>query len=192
MKKFNIHIEGTNPLIMHSARLANPLDVQSKSLKKISSKRQKTDDDYMEMARIEHGGGLYIGDQTGPFIPGDNIFRALWDAAKKTKQGVKFKEAVVITTDENALIYSGPRDVVGLWGDKNFVHEASVKVGTARIMRTRPIFKTWELDVEGIVDANILDFEDLKSIGETAGLVIGLGDWRPRYGRFIATVTEIK
>jgi len=192
MKKFNIHIEGTAPLLMHSSRLSNPLDPATKAFKKVSGKRTKTDEDHLEMARLEHAGSLYIGDQTGPFVPGDNVFRCLWDAAKKSKSGVKVKEGVVITSDASPLIYAGPRDIAGLWADSNFVHQASVKVGMARVTRTRPVFAQWSTDVQGLVDPNILDIEDLGSIAETAGMIIGLGDWRPRYGRFVATLTEVK
>jgi hypothetical protein len=36
-----------------------------------------------------------------------------------------------------------------------------------------------------------LDLSSLKGIVEKAGKFIGLGDWRPRYGRYIATVEEV-
>jgi hypothetical protein len=36
----------------------------------------------------------------------------------------------------------------------------------------------------------VIDLAELVSIAETAGHLIGLGDWRPRFGRFTATVTR--
>ena len=57
-------------------------------------------------------------------------------------------------------------------------------------MRCRPIFREWVTDAKGMLDPNILDFEELVQIADTAGNLIGLGDWRPRYGRFEAAVRQ--
>ena len=192
MKKFTISIEGIEPLLMHSARLSNPLDPAARAIKKVSGKRNKTDEDHEEMARLEHQGSLYFDAEVGVYIPGDNIWRSLYDAAKKHKLGVKVKEGVYIETSVNPLAYGGPRDIDGLWADKNYIHQASVKVGTSRVTRTRPIFRQWSVEADGILDQNVIDFDDLRLIVETAGQIIGLGDWRPRFGRYSATVTEVK
>lgn len=192
MYNFTITIEGTAPLLMHNSRLANPLDPATKALKKVTSKRQKTDDDHAEMARLEFLGGLYVDPDIGPYIPGENLWRALYDAAKKFKQGVKVKEGVFISTDVNPLGYTGPRDAEDLWSNENFRHMASVKVGMQRVMRCRPTFREWRVQADGILDPNILEPSDLANIAETAGSLVGLGDWRPRFGRFTATIGENK
>ena len=188
MIEFNITMTGTAPLLMHSSRLSNPLDPATKAIKKVSGKRTKTDDDHLELARLEHAGSLYFDETIGPYIPSDNIWRSLFDGAKKHKFGVKVKEGVVFQTDVNPLSYTGPRTVDGLWEDENFRHTASVKVGMARVTRTRPMFRQWVTEATGLLDPNVLDLEDLRMLAETAGSLIGLGDWRPRYGRYIAQI----
>lgn len=185
---FTITVSGTAPLIMHNGRLSDPLDPATKSLKAITGLRKKSDEDHEAMSRVEHAGGLYLDPDIGPYLPADNIWRALLDAAKKTKQGKTFQEAVIITTDVNPLSYNGPRDAAGLYADANFVFRKSVKNQMNRVMRTRPIFQTWSTSAEGVCDEALLNFRDLKEIAERAGAVIGLGDWRPRYGRFTAEV----
>lgn len=190
MIEFSITIEGTAELLMHNSRLANPLDPAAKALKRVTSKRSKTDDDHEEIARLEHAGSLYLDPDVGPYLPADNVWRCLYDAAKKHKLGPRIKEGVVITTTVNPLAYKGPRDAAGLWEDENFRHMASAKVGMQRVMRCRPVFRDWRTEVDGILDPNVLDLVDLKAIAETAGSVIGLGDWRPRYGRFVASVEQ--
>jgi hypothetical protein len=192
MIKFRIDIQGTAPLLMHSSRLSNPLDPATKALKKVTGKRSKTDEDHAEASRLEHAGGLYIDADLGPFVPAENISRSLVDGAKLSKRGVKVTRGLFIETDVNALVYRGPRDVEGLWKDENFRHMASVKVGTSRVMRCRPHFKDWQVSADGLLDANILDLDELSDIATTAGQVIGLGDWRPRFGRYTATITELK
>lgn len=188
---FKITMTGVRPLLMHSARLANPLDTTVKALKAISSKRAKTDDDHIEMARLEYAGSLYINADLGPYIPGENIERCLVDGGKITKKGTAITRALFIKTDINPLLYRGPRDVDGLWLDENFRHVASVKVQQNRVMRTRPMFQTWTVEAEGVLDTSILAEDELCSIAETAGNMIGLGDYRPRFGRFTVTVEPV-
>lgn len=189
--KFRITCTGTADLLMHNVRLANPLDPATKAMKAVTSKRVKTDADHEELARLEHAGSLYSDEVVGPYIPGQNIERCLVDAAKVTKSGVKVTRGVFVYTDVNPLAYPGPRDTASLWADQNFRHFASVKVGTSRIMRCRPVFRTWKVDAEGELDTSVLNLSELRSIAVTAGQMIGLGDYRPRYGRFEATVEEL-
>lgn len=191
MIRFSIDITGTTPLLMHNSRLANPLDPVVKSIKKVTSKTKKTDEDHEEIARLEHAGSLYIDEVVGPYIPGGNIERALLDAARVSRQGKTIERGVFIETNINPIAYKGPRTTDGLWADENFRHMASVKVQRARTMRCRPVFRDWKTSAEGILDPSIIDFEALSDICTTAGQIIGLGDWRPRFGRFVAEVKQL-
>lgn len=182
---------GTTPLLMHNARLSNPLDEVAKAMKRISAKRTKTEEDYAEMARLEHSGGLYFDTDIGPYLPGQNFERCLVDAARITKSGKKIERGVFVETNVNPVFYEGPRDVSGLWDNENFRHSASVKVGQVRVTRTRPQFRTWKVDAEGEYDATVINLEELREIAGTAGRMIGLGDWRPRYGRFSAEIERV-
>lgn len=188
MINFTLTIEGTAPLLMHNARLSDPLDPATKALKRVSSKRTKTDDDHVAVAEAEYRGGLYLDPDVGPYIPGENIAACLFEGAKLNKLGVKVKRGMLISTDINPLVYTGPRNADGLWADENFRHRASVKVGTARVIRTRPVFTTWRAQCDGVLDESQLDLEQLGQIAENAGAFIGLGDWRPRFGRFVSKV----
>jgi hypothetical protein len=185
---FTITITGTAALLMHNGRLADPLDPATKALKAATSKRTKTDADHLEISRVEFIGGLYLDPDVGPYLPADNIWKTLQMAAKKSKQGKQVEEGVIITSDVNPLAYPGPRDVDGLWQNSNFVFRKTVVNQRNRVSRTRPIFQQWKVDAEGIIDENVINLADLRTIAERAGNLVGLGDWRPRYGRFTATV----
>jgi hypothetical protein len=189
--RFRMTCEGTTPLLMHNARLSNPLDEVVKESRKISAKRKKTEEDHEEMARLEHMGGLYFDPDVGPYLPGQNFERCLLDAARITKAGKKIERGVFVETNVNPLAYEGPRDVDGLWADQNFRFMASVRVQTNRVTRTRPQFRQWKTAAEGIYDPEIIDLDELAGIAGTAGRLIGLGDWRPRFGRFEAQVEAI-
>jgi len=176
---------------MHNVRLADPLDPIARQLKRVSSHRNKTDEQHEEMARLEHMGGLYMDPVIGPFIPGQNIERCLVEAARITRAGKKIERGVFIETDVNPLSYDGPRDVDGLWKDARFRHRAAVGVTTNRVMRTRPLFMSWRVEAEGSFDPDVISIEEFSDIAATAGLMIGLGDYRPRFGRFAGTVEEV-
>lgn len=183
-----ITITGTTPLLMHNGQLADKLNPWTKQRAQVTSKKKKTDDDEMEVRRLEFLGSLYTADGIGPYVPGENIARALRDAATITKQGRDVVRGLFVTTDVCPLAYRGPRDPDALWADENFRNVAPVKQQMSRIIRCRPQFREWRVAADAILDTNVLDLEDLKRITDTAGTMVGLGDWRPRYGRFTATV----
>lgn len=184
---FEITLTGVRPLLMHSARLSNPLDPMAQAMRKVHSKKQKTDDDYRELAYREWLGSVYA-DADGPYVPGENIERMLVDSAKLTRDGQNIKRGVLVQTDYCTLNYVGPRDVETLARDENYRLMASVKVGMSRVMRCRPMFRSWQLTASGYLDESILSPDDFRAIVERAGRLVGLGDWRPRYGRFDAEV----
>lgn len=191
MSRFRLTCVGTHALLMHNSRLSNPLDPTAKAMKRITSKRIKTEEDHVALAQLEHAGGLYFDPDLGPYLPGQNFERCLVDAARITKSGKKIERGVFIDSDINPLFYDGPRDAELLWKDENFRHSASVKVGTQRVTRTRPQFRQWKVDAEGQYDPSVINLQELAEIADTAGKMIGLGDWRPRFGRFVATVEKI-
>lgn len=188
--KVRLTIVGTTSLLMHNARLSDPLDPFTRELKKVSSKTKKTEDDHFEMARIEFEGGMYFDDEMGPYIPGANVHRCLVEGAKLNRFGKSVERGVIVVDEVHPLGYEGPRTVKELWEDKNFVSRMSVGVTTSRVMRTRPVFRHWALVANLIVDTGQLDLEQISNIADKSGQMIGLGDHRPRFGRFEVQVVK--
>jgi len=54
----------------------------------------------------------------------------------------------------------------------------------ARVMKTRAIIRDWELDFVINVVNDSINFDTLQDIVTAAGAFNGIGDWRPKYGRF--------
>lgn len=130
--RIKLTITGTSPLLVHNIRLANPLDPIAREMKTISAKRKKTDEDHELLARLEFEGGLYWTDDIGPYIPGVNVEKALVEGGRITKQGKQVERGLFVSDNEIPLLYSGPRDVKGLWADQSFVSTMAVKVGQSR------------------------------------------------------------
>ena len=184
MKTVAIKITGKAPLLMHSDRFANPLDPLTKDHKELTSKRKKTDDDHHAIARSEFIGGCYWRKDRGFFLPAQNLDACLIAGAKLQKLGVKFKQGVQVLEDELTFEGYEKKSPEQLWKDPEFVDCRGVKVGTAKIMRYRPIFRSWTLSATIMVNEDVVNVNEVKKAAQDAGALIGLGDYRPRFGRF--------
>lgn len=193
MKELKFKIKGVAPLLMHNSRMANPLDDYAQFIRPLTKKKNKTDADHHEIARIEWEAGLYLRDGT-VVMPAANIQACLWEASKRTKNGKKFQAGVMIAEDYFKLEHKGPKIQVNGNGkipiadlDKYFPlfkDQSLVKVSQARTVRTRPIFYDWNLTMSLFFDESVLDARTIVSILEDAGRFVGLCEKRPRLGRF--------
>lgn len=189
-KSLRFRLNGVTPLLVHNAaRLANPCDDLAKELKRVSSKRKKTDSDFEEMARIEFIGSLYVNGEGEPVIPGTNLRAMLCEGAKAVKLGKLFKENIQIPFNSK-IIYEGPGHYEQLWGDKRFIHAALVRVGTSKVMRTRPQFPVWSLETEVFFDDDNVRGDQILEVLRDCGRRGMLGDWRGTFGHFEASMTE--
>ena len=68
--------------------------------------------------------------------------------------------------------------------DPEHVDCRGVKVGTSKIMRYRPILRKWSIKATIVVNEDVVNISEVKKAAQDAGALIGLGDYRPRFGRF--------
>jgi hypothetical protein len=183
-----VRITGTRPLLMHAAIFADPLNPLTKAHKELTSKRKKTDEDHEAIAKSEWLGGLYI-DEQGPFIPGVNIEAALVSGGKLSKLGTQLKRSVEIMDEKCHLEYEGPKSAEKLWL-AGFYDARSVKIQTARLVRYRPIFRKWSCVCEIAYDAQTINKEQVIKCLEDGGQYCGVGDYRPKFGRFDVEVIK--
>lgn len=188
-KRMKVKIKGIVPTILHNGQAADPLNSFAKKMKKYTSKRNKTDEDHYEMARIEWFSCLYVNDKGRIVWPADAIERMIIDAAKKTRCGTKAKSGLWIEGDA-VIDYEGPKDPQKLWeynsdiSSNKFISRVSAVVNKNKVMRTRPIFRDWELSFVVCYDTDVFNKEEIIGFIKTGGKMVGLSDWRPRYGRF--------
>lgn len=177
-------LRGIAPLLMHSSRLADPLSPAARALAEITTKRRKTVADHEEMARREWYGGLSVDADKAPCVPLEVLEAAIAAGARAEKRGKQALAGVIVEAPAK-LDYDGPRDLAELWADERFRLRVPVKVGTARVMRTRPRFDGWSALVVVKVLPDFVNTADIRRFLVTAGEQIGIGDWRPRFGRFV-------
>jgi hypothetical protein len=171
------------PLLCHNGQLANPLNEIAHQMKTISGKRQKTDADLEELARLEWYGSLYLDDDQQPCLPGEVLEAAFVQAARRQRRGTQ-AQAGIICPANYPLEYDGPSKLDELWQRSEFRLTVPARVKNNRVMRTRPCFPTWAATIEVQHDASLLNANQVREIVRRTGSEVGVGDWRPRYGRF--------
>ncbi len=189
METIKLNIKSTSPMLMHSDRFANPLDPATKAHKELTSKRKKTDEDHEAIGLSEYKGALYI-DRDGPYLPSLNLEAALVAAAKMQKLGQHVKRGVMILEDKIHLRYDGPRDADALASDPRFVDVRGVRVGQAKLMRYRPRFDDWAATCNLAFNPEQINMNEVEQILRNAGALVGVGDFRPRFGRFAVEVVK--
>lgn len=190
MESMTIRIKGTSPLLMQAETLANPLHELTKAHKAVSGKRKKTEDDYLWLMESEWSAGMYYDDEMGPYIPALNLEGCIAEAGKISRLGKTIKQAVQVVNDRAKLEYDGPRKKEKLWSSNKFSDVRGVNVGGKKIMRCRPIFLGWSAQFQIAYMEDVIDASDLTRVIQEAGRRIGIGTYRPRFGRFDVEVMQ--
>lgn len=183
---------GIRPLVMHNGLMADPSNPFTKQIKEITRKGSKklTESDYERRDWLEWQAGLYWSETLGPVVPSDNIERCIQLGAQKSRLGKDVQAAVFCTEPEIKVEYSGPRSQEKMFSDPRFVLRKGVAVMKSRIIRIRPMIPTgWSIAFDLEYDDSIISNDKvlLKAM-EDAGALIGLGDWRPKFGRFTVQI----
>ena len=206
-KTLNVTIKGTSALMTHNGQLCDPLFPITKSIKLLSSKRTKTDNDLLHLMQLETLGGMYpekdltvddddpgyvvtddgvklTGDWGHCMIPESVIEATLLSGAKKRKQGPLFKAGLRVLNPAYIMVDDAPVTVETVFNSRKHRITNKVKIGTSSIMRTRPIYPNWSLNFDVLIDDDVLNAEAVSNATEIAGKMVGLAEWRPRYGSF--------
>ncbi|AWJ86239.1 hypothetical protein TSH58p_22190 (plasmid) [Azospirillum sp. TSH58] len=186
--KMRLHLVGQADLVMNSSRLVDPLEPIVQQLRLLTSKRKKTLADHERIAEVEWHGALWASEGR-PCLLADAVESCFVDAARKLRLGEVAKSALVCLR-HSPLLYDGPVDAAALWNDPRFRLRKAVAVNGRRVMRTRPRFPQWAAEVTVSYLPGLLDREQVVRIFGIAGDLVGIGDWRPRYGRFRVEMLE--
>lgn len=167
--KFNVHIKGIAPLLFNRF----PEDTADKD--KVKQKRaEKSKEDEMELSlyRNEKGQICSLADHiVGSMVKASTNFKL---EGKKT-----FKDVV------KAGVFVEPIMIPHINQKYTLDYRSVVNPNTrGRMMKARGRLDQWELKfILTCIDDRARD-QDVKSILEYAGGYCGIGDYRPRYGRF--------
>ena len=189
MKQIKLKLTGIRPLILHNGLMADPSNPYTVAIKKITAKGSKkmTIHDYAERDRLEWEAGLYWSlTENAMVMPSDNIERCIQDGAKKSRLGKDFAAAVFMSEHEAVIHHrKSGKSKEDIYADPAFTIRKGVKVQLARIIRIRPMIPSgWWLHCTIEFDESIVNEAQVLASTQEAGSLCGIGDWRPKFGRF--------
>ncbi|MBQ6737622.1 MAG: hypothetical protein IJP96_11185 [Synergistaceae bacterium] len=178
-----IKLQGTQDILFH--RWNNEV-VEAKAAAKKGSKEKKTEDPETY---------VYRNDEKQICIPGRYIVRSVVEAGRNfqdprssRKMAKDLVQAAVMCDEILSPILVGGKPTT----EWDYDDRQRVCIMRSAITRTRPAFKKgWEVNftlVSLVPEYITPDF--LRKLVDNAGLLIGLGDFRPTYGRFRVTHWE--
>ena len=193
LKTIKTQLKGLS-LITHNGQLADPRNKFTKALKEVTGKRKKTDADHDEVARLEFLASCYTNGHD-LVVPSYVVEATILNGAKKTRQGPQCKAGVFVEED-GILNFEGKPSTISeqtlseLFEQGNHHLTVGVKVQSARVMRTRPLFRNWDTTVDITYEDDLVNRSQVLQFLGDAGAQVGIGDWRPKYGRFSVNVLE--
>lgn len=181
-------IKGIAPLLQH--RFGQDAIAEAQAVKKRTGEM-----DYSEEWRDT----VYADEDGWLYEPSNHLESALIKAAVnfkiKGKRGKTYKDlvkaAVYIEPELIPLNVQIPENPTHNPLEPFYVDIRPVIVARARVLRSRgALAKGWRLDFTITVIDDQLPFMVLKEIVDEAGRAVGVGDYRPRMGRFVVTRFE--
>jgi len=185
IKKLSVEIRGITPLLMNNNKKSvNPTHPLVREMKAISAKRKKTEDDDLRILEIKWYLGIYWEDGIGPYVPSENVFATLREAAKVERKGKDVIKGMFVTPEFIPVDYDGPRTQEALFASDRYKDIRVGRIKTSSILLCRPRFNVWGLKFDIEYDTNVLQRDDVLKFLEYGGRYVGLCDFRPRYGQF--------
>jgi hypothetical protein len=129
---------------------------------------------------------LYLGKDKKIILPSMMLEAAIVGGAKKHKLGQQAKAGVFV--EENALLeFDGDHlTVEELWERDDNRLTVPCVVQRSKVMRTRFFAKEWAANICVTYDEGLINQAQIADILEVSGAIVGVGTWRPKFGRFYA------
>lgn len=185
MKKIHVELKSLRPYLQHRRPSS---EEEVKETKKITDVLRKNQFD-PDAAKKEANFGVYK-DENGYYIPMEHIQESMIKAATNFKLGgaggkKTYKDAVRSNVFPEL-------DKIPMQTKEFEIDARYVKIQRNGIRRYRPMFMEWTASFNLLVLDDTLPTEILKEIIELAGTVVGIGDYRPKYGLFTVEKFEEK
>lgn len=131
---------------------------------------------------------LYPDDDGGYYHPTQAFIKAMVKAVAGRKFGKLFATKAISGSVFIAEPHSLILDAKGKPATRYAIDRQPAVVGKARILRCRPCWREWRMDIALDVDTAIISRQQVAESLSLAGRTIGIGDYRPEkgggFGRF--------
>lgn len=103
-------------------------------------------------------------------------------AARRLKLGKDAQAGIIV--EQDSVLNGVPSVAEILKNQERYFFTKRAKVKQSAVMRTRPIFNKWSTSVTVSYLSDVLNESQVIDIAKIAGQLVGIGDYRPKYGRF--------
>ncbi|MBI2644709.1 hypothetical protein HYW94_00845 [Candidatus Uhrbacteria bacterium] len=192
MYEVAVKIQGSAPLLMHKFSMEATAELEG------TVKSRKTGPPLPE---VEAEQGAYRldpanGDKKGQLcVPGEHVYQTMVKAASSFQVKGQGKKTFKDPVKGGVGVFPEYSGITNLKGEKLYdyaIDKRPARIGTARVLRARPRLEEWCTEFTlSVLDERILPVEVLQSILVRAGQHNGIGDYRPRFGKFIVTKFDV-
>lgn len=200
MKTMKVKWTGLRPLLMtnpQTIQASNPYAVRSRELSNaMKAARKKADENKMQeiemlSMRLDWEASAYWDDRARKFfLPDTSVLGAIRAGAMVARRGKDIETAVIMLETE-AIIENktNHKTLDAYYEDKQFVLSCPCKVPPktgALVWKSRCMMPTaWSVTFTLEYDENLIADKTLMQSMEDAGMLKGVGGWRPKFGRFL-------
>lgn len=191
MYTIDCQITGVAPLLQHRYPMPELADLSKGGHKSTGAK------DYSDEWRAS----LYVDSNGMVYQPSSHIEGAMIKAAAgfkiAGKRGKSYKDLflgnILVSPDKILHGLTNP-ETLDLDADKPmYLDMRPVIIQRARVVRLRPTIKEgWKLDFFIDVIDDQIPFEIVHDVLSLAGKTVGIGDYRPKFGRFLVSKFELR
>lgn len=203
MKTLKMQWTGIRPLVMsnpQTVNIVNPYAAESRRLGGLmKTARKKGDEDRLveleeEQRRNDFAASAYF-DNDGFYLPDTVILAVFKEAAKTVRKGKDIDRAVLMTETEARIVTRKKfKSLTEAFADENFRLETPAKIPPrtgALIWKCRCMIPTgWTLNFNLEFEDSLIAEKTIVEISGVAGALVGVGGWRPKFGRFITEVVS--
>ena len=196
IQQARVTITGIGPLLQNNPQTVDPFNRYTKLKKPLTSKKQKTEEDLIELGNLDMESKLFFDPKIGVYVP----TRWLTEQIVTSAHGIikvgrdKMRSGIFSTEDKAKLKYDGMNKVSVLADvvyDPQFRHRMILPQGQIRIAKDCPIFHNWSFSTVIEFDDTVVDMKGLKEILKRSAMYVGFGDFRPTFGRAKAEVENV-
>jgi hypothetical protein len=179
---------GLRPMLMNNGRGVDRLNPLVKELSELNTKRSKdfSDADFERRDWLQWHIAIYESEGR-LMVPTENIEQVIVRGAQKARQGKQFQAACFVATPTVWVKHDGPNDIEQLYDLPQYKLRVAVVINKTRVMKVRVMVPTpWSIEFTVEFDRTVIkNKEAVLTAMRNGGALIGLNDWRPKYGRFL-------
>lgn len=203
MKTLKVKWTGLRPLVMANPQAVNVVNPYAKAGREINNAlkaaKKKDNIEIMEEKAAEarkndFESSAYF-DEAGFYLPDTVVLACIKEAAKAAKKGKDIDRSVLMSESQVRIHAKvNHKTLEAAFEDDSFRLEGPCKIPPKTgvlVWKCRAMIPTgWSFSFTLEYDDNQITSGALQSICETAGNMIGVGGWRPKFGRFISEVVS--